>query len=588
MVVIDHRGEKTQGRIIHPAEEWLLNGGRVEELRLLKGNGTNEEELRRDAMRKCPQQTCHRALAWLERWRQNPNLAQRVVCKDRDRAAADAQVRAWMLAWKGNREHPQREYERWLKDRVGDCERVGGRPRGSKNRSKSAPPETLVHPVAIGRSRERICLDANRDLEKDIAWLDALAAEAVMSKLSEGTRAAYEIGWKQWCLWRRLEKKDIYLVGEGKEARKQDEDELLRFMTYLAHVMKRTEGTIKQRLFAIKMGHLVAGHEDPTLHRTRIWAALNGFKRWQPDTNRKYPVLPNMLRWMKRHLAENGSYDRANGVIMWAVVMTGFFFLLRASEFLVSAGRSWGTTRVLKGSNVEGRKDNKQVATLHHAEEVVIYLSGSKTDQFNQGAVRNQFRSGSDLCVVSALAAYQALCPERFAGAESEMPLFRYMDGRPIPRTDLQSLIQLAAVADGQASTRYGSHSLRIGGATALYQSTHDLEVVKRFGRWNSEAFHAYLWETHEKQKNLAKGVAKADGQLLPPRKEKMAFEEHSRKGKSNVEHKKETNEENTFDLGNHAQKLETKPQAIKMRTRPQSTGCTTRVAHPRQKEVSL
>ena len=288
MVVIDHRGEKTQGRIIHPAEEWLLNGGRVEELRLLKENGTNEEELRRDAMRKCPQQTCHRVIAWLERWRQNPNLVQRVgVCRDRDRAAADAQVRAWMLAWKGNREHPQREYERWLKDRVGDCERVGGRPRGSKNRSKSAPPETLVHPVAIGRSREKICLDANRDLEKDIAWLDALAAEAVMSKLSEGTRAGYEIGWKQWCLWRRLEKKDIYLVGEGKEARKQDEDE--------------------QRLFAIKMGHLVAGHEDPTLHR-RIWAALNGFKRWQPDTNRKYPVLPNMLRWMK-HLRRMGTME---------------------------------------------------------------------------------------------------------------------------------------------------------------------------------------------------------------------------------------------------------------------------------------
>ena len=37
-------------------------------------------------------------------------------------------------------------------------------------------------------------------------------------------------------------------------------------MTYLVHVMKRTEGTIKQRLFAIKMGHLVAGRDDPTLH----------------------------------------------------------------------------------------------------------------------------------------------------------------------------------------------------------------------------------------------------------------------------------------------------------------------------------
>ena len=40
-------------------------------------------------------------------------------------------------------------------------------------------------------------------------------------------------------------------------------------------------------------------------------------------------------------------------------------------------------------------------------------------------------------------------------------------DGKPIQRGDIQGLIQLAAVADGQARTRYGSHSLRVGGATA-------------------------------------------------------------------------------------------------------------------------
>ena len=60
-----------------------------------------------------------------------------------------------------------------------------------------------------------------------------------------------------------------------------------------------------------------------------------------------------------------------------------------------------------------------------------------------------------------------------------------------------------------------------------MYQTTKDLDVVKRFGRWNSDAFHGYLWESHERQKDLAKGRAGADGQLLAPRKNKGYEAEH-------------------------------------------------------------
>ena len=286
--------------------------------------------------------------------------------------------------------------------------------------------------------------------------------------------------------------------------------------------MGRTEGTIKQRLFAIKAGHLVAGYEDPMLHRTRIWAALSGYKRWQPATKRKYPVLPSMLLWMHQHLATRESFSRADRLIIWAALMVGFFFLLRASEYLVTLGRSWGSTRTLRGCDIEGRSENKQVNNLHHAEEIVIYLKGSKTDQLNQGTVRNQFKSGHrTLCVVTALAEYQNLKPERFRGGEEQLPLFRLEDGRPLQRGDIQSLIQLVAVADGQSTTCYGSHSLRIGGAAAIYQTTKDLETVKRYGRWNSDAFHGYLWKSHDKQRELAKGMASANGQLLAPRRSK-------------------------------------------------------------------
>ena len=526
MVVLDHRGERVQARRVGEEEEWILNGGRLEELHRLREEGADREFFKKEAAMKFPQQSAHRLVAWFERWRQEADKPLEAhgkvgVCRDRDRNKADDQVRAWMRAWQGDNQNPRTGYEKWLASQrsIGDdFQKVGGKGKPNARRANSAPPDRLVLPSAIGRSRERLQLDANRELRHDQAWLDALAAEAVMSKLSEGTRAGYEVGWKQWCLWRRMGKKNVYLMGESKDERKADEDELLRFMTYLAHVMKRTEGTIKQRLFAIKMGHLVAGHEDPTLHK---WAALNGYKRWQPETKRKYPVLPAMLLWIRRHLNSSESIDKADRVIIWAAIMVGFFFLLRASEFLVTMGRTWGTSRTLKGTDVEARKNNNQVTNFHQAEEIVIYLKGSKTDQYNQGTVRNQFRSGNELCVVAALADYQSMKPERFAGAEADLPLFRLECGKPLQRTDIQSLIQLAAVADGQSTTRYGSHSLRIGGATAMYQATKDLDSVKRYGGWNSDAFHGYLWESHERQRDLAKGMTIADGQLLAPRKNK-------------------------------------------------------------------
>ena len=52
-----------------------------------------------------------------------------------------------------------------------------------------------------------------------------------------------------------------------------------------------------------------------------------------------------------------------------------------------------------------------------------------------------------------------------------------------------------------------GSHSLRIGGATALYRAGHDIETIKRFGRWTSSAVHSYLWETNERQRGLAENM---------------------------------------------------------------------------------
>ena len=47
-----------------------------------------------------------------------------------------------------------------------------------------------------------------------------------------------------------------------------------------------------------------------------------------------------------------------------------------------------------------------------------------------------------------------------------------------------------------------------------MYHVVGDLQLVRRFGRWASDAFHVYLWEAHEPQAGLAAAMAR-DGTTL-------------------------------------------------------------------------
>ena len=77
----------------------------------------------------------------------------------------------------------------------------------------------------------------------------------------------------------------------------------------------------------------------------------------------------------------------------------------------------------------------------------------------------------------------------------------------------------LAGLAAGLGRDEISSHSLRIGGATAMYHTTGDLAKVKRYGRWSSDTFHDYLWESREPAKGMAKAMAADTSSLTTPAK---------------------------------------------------------------------
>ena len=116
------------------------------------------------------------------------------------------------------------------------------------------------------------------------------------------------------------------------------------------------------------------------------------------------------------------------------------------------------------------------------------------------------------ICVVTALERMKEVTERRFGGGpEAHLPLFRWSSGQVIKRLEVQNILQRAARAVGLPAERFQSHSLRIGGASALYQATGEVEVVKRTGRWTSGAVHRYLHDGGDVLKGLAERMASID-----------------------------------------------------------------------------
>ena len=45
-----------------------------------------------------------------------------------------------------------------------------------------------------------------------------------------------------------------------------------------------------------------------------------------------------------------------------------------------------------------------------------------------------------------------------------------------------------------------------------------DWQQVKRFGRWKSDVFQKYVWDSHEQMSRVSRGMAMDDSALTRPR----------------------------------------------------------------------
>ena len=142
-----------------------------------------------------------------------------------------------------------------------------------------------------------------------------------------------------------------------------------------------------------------------------------------------------------------------------------------------------------------------------HTDEVAILIRRSKADQLNAGCIRSQTKAGGTVCPVQALRTLFRCSPWLLEPGYTG-PLFTGDGSAKLPRLRIQRALRNAAHAEGLPIERVGTHSLRIGGASALYNLGWTFGHIQRFGRWRSEAFHGYLWDTFGLHRGASRSMA--------------------------------------------------------------------------------
>ena len=78
-------------------------------------------------------------------------------------------------------------------------------------------------------------------------------------------------------------------------------------------------------------------------------------------------------------------------------------------------------------------------------------------------------------------------------GQEAETPMFRKPDGTAYTTDDIRAIVRQICIAINEDPLLFGAHSLRIGGATALFAAGAEPIHIRTMGRWSSDCYRLYV-----------------------------------------------------------------------------------------------
>jgi hypothetical protein len=216
----------------------------------------------------------------------------------------------------------------------------------------------------------------------------------------------------------------------------------------------------------------------------RMPAMLKGLRRTHGDPARKVRrgFSPQALRTAMDLLLDPRDPAHANVRAALATALQG---LLRNSEFAVDEGVLWKATKHIN------RADLVELT----AERMVIMISPCKNSRQLSGKT-SPLVIGAGGTFIDAVAEVRNLLsvdpvPDHL---KHSTPMFRTpVDNQPLRSNNVMNWTRDLLRSIGENPLQFGTHSFRIGGATALFAAGADETVIRTMGRWSSDIHRLYV-----------------------------------------------------------------------------------------------
>jgi hypothetical protein len=243
-------------------------------------------------------------------------------------------------------------------------------------------------------------------------------------------------------------------------------------------------GTIASKISAIRWYHRVLTGYEPEMD-AGFPLVMRTLKRLSRPVAKKHPVTPDMLRSIFRRL----DLSLSGHQLLWGLFLIGYFFLLRRGEFLKVDGR-W-ESYVLRYGDIQFYDKNEVVCRSKTAVMVGLTLRGGKNNQYGRNEVRYQYATSDPLlCPVRGLAWIRMA--GRVHRTEPWEPISKISKGHGVGNGHVIQALKLVSRDLGLDERNYSTHSLRIGGSTALLNAGARPLVIKLLGRWLSDCYQDY------------------------------------------------------------------------------------------------
>lgn len=301
--------------------------------------------------------------------------------------------------------------------------------------------------------------------------------------LSQSTRKAYRTGtrrYKAFC--------SLYAIHPFPTS----ERTLCYFITYLSQQVQHA--TARLYLAAVRAEQIKRGWEDPLQHTHHLTSLLRGLKRTAKHRIRK-PITPKILTGLLHSILSNGHLCKQDRYLYATAISIAYFGCLRAGEITYPSTRSYDPKRHLTIKDTSISREALQLRIKH-----------SKTDQANRGATIIIGQTKQSTCphaITSKFLHYRR-------HARRSDALFRLKDGSLLTRPKLQSMLRHTLRAIKLPAEQFGTHSLRIGAATAAAEAGVSVPLIKALGRWSSDCYRTYIRTPHKKLRTLSRKLASA------------------------------------------------------------------------------